>query len=71
MLPMMLPSTGIDTAYLFDSVCGVGKRNQYLGGWLFVMPATLDRGELGRLVIMNIVADEMPDKQLDWKQYRR
>ena len=47
----------------------VGHGDQHLRGGLLALPARLDRGELGRLVLEHVIAGEMAKKQLHRDDY--
>src|SRR5262249_5713252 len=49
--------------------CFIGDRDQYLAGGLLVMPARLDRREFRRLIIVDVIADEMSEEELHRYQY--
>src|SRR5258706_15476714 len=48
---------------------GIGDSNEDFSGWLLVMPAGFDGGELGRLMLMDVVAIEMPEVELHRQEY--
>ncbi|GCC44963.1 hypothetical protein chiPu_0029060, partial [Chiloscyllium punctatum] len=51
--------------------CRIRQSEQHLACWLFVMPARFDSGELCRLMLMDVVTDQMSEQELNGDEHCR